>query len=483
MDRYKLVLFFALSTGAFAQFPSFSSGGAKPCGSLGAVQFSGVTALDCDSSNFEYFEAVSAPVAPVLATVGTPGATTLGYKLVYVTPTGTSAASVAATIGTANAVLNGSNYVTVTAPACPQVNMTVDVYLTTGGGNVPTTGFLANIACSAVYNHQGLDGDGSTAPSSDTTKGLYLTGVLEIDDLVTLSGYRTNSFSPNMISDPLDSFPTAMLVNFSDFDNPRAAGVGVLTGVNSIVDYYGSGVISNFIYGLNSKVYNETSNSPSAEIYGGFYLGDQYDTGTVSKVYGIFSRGSNEGGTAGSIYGGYFATTQTGLATTNAYGVYVDTPIGTTATNNFALWAGAQAGSGTNSYSFWSDEQGVYRIRSDNTFDSVYQAIPALYNPQFTKYTPGAVNYERCIPGGQWNGNVCQVGTEAGGTGTLRRVQFIGQSVQIPTVAFAALGTPSNGTQNNCSDCTVTSAIDNTCAASGTGSLAVRINGAWKCVI
>jgi len=47
--------------------------------------------------------------------------------------------------------------------------------------------------------------------------------------------------------------------------------------------------------------------------------------------------------------------------------------------------------------------------------------------------------------------------------------------------AFASLGTPANGSQVYCADCTVTSGVDNTCAGSGTGASAARINGAWKC--
>ncbi len=88
----------------------------------------------------------------------------------------------------------------------------------------------------------------------------------------------------------------------------------------------------------------------------------------------------------------------------------------------------------TNAYDFWADEQGVYRIKADNTFDSVYQAIPALYNPQFTKYTPGAANYERIVE--QWNGNKAEIGTEKGGTGTLRVLKFIGASVELPGSSF-----------------------------------------------
>jgi len=51
------------------------------------------------------------------------------------------------------------------------------------------------------------------------------------------------------------------------------------------------------------------------------------------------------------------------------------------------------------------------------------------------------------------------------------------------TKAFAALGSPSNGAMVNCSDCTVTSGVDDTCAASGGGAFAERIAGAWKCHI
>lgn len=47
--------------------------------------------------------------------------------------------------------------------------------------------------------------------------------------------------------------------------------------------------------------------------------------------------------------------------------------------------------------------------------------------------------------------------------------------------AFASLGAPANGTFEFCSDCTVVSGIDNTCAGSGGGAMASRLGGAWKC--
>ncbi len=53
----------------------------------------------------------------------------------------------------------------------------------------------------------------------------------------------------------------------------------------------------------------------------------------------------------------------------------------------------------------------------------------------------------------------------------------------IPILTFANLGTPIDSTDAYCQDCTVTSAVDDTCAASGSGASAERINGAWKCRI
>lgn len=130
----------------------------------------------------------------------------------------------------------------------------------------------------------------------------------------------------------------------------------------------------------------------------------------------------------------YLNNNGTGTVSTayDYYGQITNTG-GGTITTGISYYTLAMGGQATNAYSFWSDEQGVYRIRADNTFNSVYQAIPALYNPQFTKYTPGAANYERCIPGCQWETNIAVIATEAGGTGTLRRLRFDAKSAQLPT--------------------------------------------------
>lgn len=56
------------------------------------------------------------------------------------------------------------------------------------------------------------------------------------------------------------------------------------------------------------------------------------------------------------------------------------------------------------------------------------------------------------------------------------------------SIAFAALGTPANGTVAFCSDCTETTPAtcpvtqaSCVCAGSGTGAFARRVNGAWYC--
>lgn len=87
------------------------------------------------------------------------------------------------------------------------------------------------------------------------------------------------------------------------------------------------------------------------------------------------------------------------------------------------------AGSATNPYYSWFNSQGVRRVKEDSTFDSVGQAIEALYNPLFTKYTPGAANYERIVE--QWESNVAVITTEKGGTGTLRSLQLGDAGVHI----------------------------------------------------
>jgi hypothetical protein len=158
--------------------------------------------------------------------------------------------------------------------------------------------------------------------------------------------------------------------------------------------------------------YNHRDSTATGGNTYGLFVGNYQNAGTINNQWGLaISSVSSAGSTASGVY-----AIQVGFGLegthTNVYGVHID-----------AISAG------TNRYPFWSDEQGVFRIKADNTFNSVYQAIPALYNPQFTKYTAGATDYERIVLG-QWNSNVAEIGTEAGGTGTLRPLRLLGPSVE-----------------------------------------------------
>ncbi len=143
-------------------------------------------------------------------------------------------------------------------------------------------------------------------------------------------------------------------------------------------------------------------------------------TGVVDQVGAFATSGAIR---AGSTVGQYFGVF--------AGNVNVDATA--TATTVYSFYAADQLSPfgirATNFYPLWVDSDGVYRIRQDNTFNSKYQAIPALYNPQFTKYTPGAANYERIVQ--QWESNVATVTTEAGGTGTLRALNLGDSGVQV----------------------------------------------------
>lgn len=72
-------------------------------------------------------------------------------------------------------------------------------------------------------------------------------------------------------------------------------------------------------------------------------------------------------------------------------------------------------------------------------------------------------------------------GFTAGIGGLASQGPVAGPNISLILTLFANLPTVSAGTQVYCSDCTVTSGSNNTCANSGTGSMALRLNGAWKC--
>jgi hypothetical protein len=218
------------------------------------------------------------------------------------------------------------------------------------------------------------------------------------------------------------------------------------------------GTASNTVGGSDSFVFDPTSTAtilrvgpPEADLpalirgyTGGNVLftvatGTDYSTGVGLEVNGndiafyIAALTKNNGaannyGTAIDIYSGGDSTGARGYASfvsanghTNVPGMgYYSYAPGGTPVEFQGFYQAALTNAATNGYSFWHDEAGVFRIKADNTFNSVYQAIPALYNPQVLKYTAGAKAFERWAL--QWESNVAVLTTEAGPTQTLTSV-------------------------------------------------------------
>lgn len=140
----------------------------------------------------------------------------------------------------------------------------------------------------------------------------------------------------------------------------------------------------------------------------------QFQTADMTSTYA-----SAVGGYAGAIVSqGYL----NGAAHGNVIGFWYYAPDGV-ADVRTAFYSDDLSGMATNAYYGWDDSRGVRRRKEDNTFNSVGQSIEALYNPQFTKYTPGATDFERGVLG-QWESNVFVITTEKGGTGTLRAMRI-----------------------------------------------------------
>lgn len=174
-----------------------------------------------------------------------------------------------------------------------------------------------------------------------------------------------------------------------------------LTGLYNIVRNRGTTA-------TNGMTWGEYTDASS--VYGPVYGSKTTVSGTgyVDPVYGFYSR----------ILDGL-----------DTYGFYAEKPSGSHISYNATFYAQDMAGAATNTYYSWFDSRGVRRVKEDSTFNSVGQAIEALYNPQFTKYTAGATNYERVVLG-QWNSNVSEIGNEAAGTGTLRPLRLIGSAFE-----------------------------------------------------
>jgi hypothetical protein len=162
---------------------------------------------------------------------------------------------------------------------------------------------------------------------------------------------------------------------------------GAVTGISSTQTFSGTSAIGRAIglYGVMN--FNDSAAVNDAMLS---YVDADKDTGTVGVLYGYWS---------GDLFG---------LATTKGY----------------FLWYDGGPGGDAN-------KAGVFRVDDFG--------ILAYYNPAFTKYTPGATNFEREIirwgdTGVFGTDDNAYIGVEVGGTGTNRNLNVLGAEVGVMTI-------------------------------------------------
>jgi hypothetical protein len=186
-------------------------GGAAQVGNslavAGTTQLTGATSVIGGILGGFQVNGLTTPAAPVVTFKGTTGtAATWSYKIVAVSPGGTTPASAVGSISASdNATLSSSNYNIITWTAVTGAT-SYNVYRTAVGTSPTTTGLIASTTAT-VYNDIGGAGDSTTAPAVDTSDQEILgntttnSGAIVFDDgvntnTITLgTGTTTSSYS------------------------------------------------------------------------------------------------------------------------------------------------------------------------------------------------------------------------------------------------------------------------------------------------
>jgi len=417
-------------------------GGGSPGGATGAVQFNDSAAF-AGASNLTYYESLPTPSAPMVVTSGTPGMTSYGYKVAFRAPTGTGIASVETVIATGNDTLDMTNFNVISVPACSEAGVTASIYRTSAPGSYDFPYSIAEVACGGTVNDIGGPVDGSRQPQSvDTATGIYLNGVEVTQKLAMGAGAPGGLVAPFAASNTFTDLAGAdhSAGYFGAIFNP-AADAGAY---NASVRIAAQSIAGNhFAQGLVGLITQTDYFDGTGDIIGyANYTTAQGDgSGHINNVYGTYESFLNYPATQviDNVYGNWTQLNlQGGGAVGKLYNNYVAKPdLGFTPGTigeAYGLWIGDQSGA-TNGYAFWYDGPGnvVTRIKSDGIY--------ANYNPSFSpKYTPGGADFEREFI--RWDGsNVAEIGTEAGGTGTLRPLRLVGGTL-LGTAPTSCSGQP-----------------------------------------
>ncbi len=390
----------------------------SPASPPNSIQFNNAGAFG-GSANFEGVNtALATPAAPSInqTAAGTPGATAYEYQVVAYNDVGLTLASATGSTATGNAVLDNTNWNNIVTAAVTGSTFCVVNRITSGGTPSSIGNIGGQIACGSTLQDKGLVGDGFPSGYwlSNTTDGLYVGKNLRVAGLAsfgtpTYLGAGTGYARPGVDPDD-EQVDLQTLVSMSGVSTQ-----GAYTTLVAVLDLTPDGGSRDPMAIRGTQITNPAGALDQAQLEGVHGQIVHRSSGSIGALYaaGVYGVVGNEG--SGTIV--------------NGVGVYGYCAGGGSITNCYAFYAPDQAGVATNPYYMWADSRGVYRIKEDSTFDSVGQAIAAVYNPQFAKYSPGATDFERLVEG-RWNGNVAEIGTEKGGSGTLRDLRLIGAHVQ-----------------------------------------------------
>lgn len=179
----------------------------------------------------------------------------------------------------------------------------------------------------------------------------------------------------------------------------------------------------------------------------GFFYVANSGQGTITNAYGIWIRPTQN-----------FSTGEI----TNGYGIYIQSPLNLSATpvTFHAAWFNEnQVKAGITESFSWYSEGGTNHLETGGA---------AVVGMELEAHAGQTANLFECLASDGVTIN-CAWGPDG--------------RLLLHSIAFASLATPGNGSEYYCTDCTVTSGIDNTCAGTGAGAFAQRINGAWKCAL
>lgn len=232
------------------------------------------------------------------------------------------------------------------------------------------------------------------------------------------------------------------LVLTHQFDLTEDTGHGAVGA--AITVYVASSVTPNLTGSLVAAQFNaEADNSGNIDSIYSMNGGVTKRNGSVTNIYNTDVAVRLVNASASFAYGYkaqfYFEGDDPNVA--HADTVYGFTPaidsFGTwTATNFFGFWSPSLAAFSaniTNPYYWWTDGPGVTRIKEEGVIKG---GVYAWYNPNFTKYTAGAPNAERGVL--QWAaGDIVEVGAEAIGTGTLRKLRLLQNGLLVPNTPTA----------------------------------------------